>query len=360
MQLLSIQYLRAIAAIMVVAYHVGFKFGADWTIGQAGVHIFFVISGFLMWLVTFGREITPARFMVQRIIRIVPLYWIITLLVAAAAIARPNLFHEQPIPSHLLQSLLFVPHLSPTGETFPLLIQGWTVDYEMFFYLLFALTLFLPRRFLLPGFSLAIGALVVAGEVLAPANPIARVYTSHLLFEFLAGVWLGSAFSAGRILGARLAMILLAGGVAALVGSIWILDLPIDRTITWGIPSLAILAGAIALETHKFVPRLPWLKLLGDASYSIYLSHTAAIVIGAYALHEIGLGRPGTEAAVAQGLLIGPTTSPIMGIGLYLFLLLFCVAGGVLCHWLIERPVTNFIRSRMAAPAEKVKAYQPG
>jgi exopolysaccharide production protein ExoZ len=360
MQLLSIQYLRALAAIVVVAYHVGFKFGADWTIGQAGVHIFFVISGFLMWLVTFDREVSPARFITQRIVRIVPLYWLLTLLVAAAAIARPNLFHEQPTASHVLQSLLFVPHVSPSGDTFPLLIQGWTLEYEMFFYALFALTLFLPRRFLLLGFSLAIGGLVLMRFVLDPANAVARVYTSPLLLEFLAGVWLGSAFSAGRVMGKRLALFLLAAGVAGLVGSIWILDLPLDRTLIWGIPSLVIVASAIALETHKLMPRLPLLKLLGDASYSIYLSHTVAIVIGSFALHELGLGNPGTPAAVQAGLLVGPATSPAVAAGYYVFMLVFCVATGVLCHRLLERPATSFVRGLLSAPRGKEKAYQAG
>jgi peptidoglycan/LPS O-acetylase OafA/YrhL len=110
------------------------------------------------------------------------------------------------------------------------------------------------------------------------------------------------------------------------------------------------------------MPRLPLLKLLGDASYSIYLSHTAAIVIGSFALHALKPGRPGTPAATAipAGQLAGPATAPAVAAGHYLFMLAFCLGVGVLCHWLIERPATSFFRGLLSSPRAKTKAYQPG
>ena len=124
-----------------------------WLFGQAGVDIFFVISGFIMWVTTHDRPTTPLRFMTNRIVRIVPLYWLITLAVAAMAFAVPSLFRGVVLtPEHVIKSLLFIPHYYPGMPTrvWPLLLPGWTLNYEMVFYLVFAIALLLPRRLMIP------------------------------------------------------------------------------------------------------------------------------------------------------------------------------------------------------------------
>ena len=95
--IISIQILRAFAALLVVFHHARYQIqdfevffhGGIWPFGQAGVDIFFVISGFIMWVTTHDRRTTPLRFMTNRIVRIVPLYWLLTLAVAAACLSRP-------------------------------------------------------------------------------------------------------------------------------------------------------------------------------------------------------------------------------------------------------------------------------
>src|SRR5262245_37349739 len=134
--LYSIQYLRAIAATMVAAYHASLELPAGSALhgllkGQAGVDIFFVISGFLMWQTT-SRPVppSPSEFMRKRLRRIVPLYWIVTLAMfvmpaISGTIAGSTVYD----PMHLVASLLFIPYPYPADPSayFPVYVPGWTI-----------------------------------------------------------------------------------------------------------------------------------------------------------------------------------------------------------------------------------------
>ena len=91
-----------------------FFYGGIWQSGQAGVDIFFVISGFIMWVTTHDRRTTPLQFLTNRIVRIVPLYWLLTLTVAAACLIAPSLFRGVVLaPEHVVKSLFFIPTSNP-------------------------------------------------------------------------------------------------------------------------------------------------------------------------------------------------------------------------------------------------------
>jgi exopolysaccharide production protein ExoZ len=165
-QLYSIQYARALAALAVVLAHTGaYGSGNAFHIGSAGVDIFFVISGFVMWTTTASRAQTPADFIANRIVRIVPMYWLVTLALVIAAVCVPALFPRLKIDAgHVVASLLFMPSRSPfNGELWPVLVQGWTLNYEMFFYGVFALVLFIPRQLRLAALSMAFCGLALSG-----------------------------------------------------------------------------------------------------------------------------------------------------------------------------------------------------
>src|ERR1019366_7660876 len=117
--------------------HVGFT-NQLW--GQQGVDVFFVISGFIMMQVS-RRETRPLAFLRARAIRIIPLYWLVTLAWA--------MLHHATSWRDLLLSLAFVPHLAPAGQESPVLMQGWTLVYDVSFYACFGAALVVPRRFLL-------------------------------------------------------------------------------------------------------------------------------------------------------------------------------------------------------------------
>lgn len=145
----SIQYLRAAAALMIVFYHLGLplsRAGHDgpWPEGLArGVDLFFVISGFIMVVATQDSRVGPRLFLLRRFLRIAPLYFSMTAVLLLVAVINPALVQsfrfEWP---HVLASFAFWPMTNPaTGETTPVLIPGWTLQYEMFFCLLFAIAM---------------------------------------------------------------------------------------------------------------------------------------------------------------------------------------------------------------------------
>src|SRR5690242_14114495 len=119
----SIQYLRGLAALGVLAFHAAERAGGTFDLGAAGVDVFFVISGFIMWVIAAERPTTPAAFLSRRIQRIVPLYWAVTLTVAAVAVLVPGSFPRLQVSwAAVLKSLLFVPYEGADGLIAPLII----------------------------------------------------------------------------------------------------------------------------------------------------------------------------------------------------------------------------------------------
>ena len=197
--LYGIQYLRVFAALAVVVFHAAERTGGQFQIGAAGVDVFFVISGFIMWVMSARRPVTPFRFVVDRIQRIAPSYWIVTVVMIFGAIV--GLFPNMRLTaSHIVGSFLFIPVRSPSnGEIWPILVQGWTLNFEMFFYAIFAITLFLPRRFQLSFISGVFAILVATGLWLHPQSAISFTYTRPIIFEFVAGIALAQLWLTGKI-----------------------------------------------------------------------------------------------------------------------------------------------------------------
>lgn len=275
--LYGIQYLRAAAAIAVVLFHAAEKTGFQFAIGAAGVDVFFVISGFIMWVISARRPVTPLKFLSDRILRIVPAYWL-----ATTAMVFGGLFGLFPnltlTVSHVLASLFFIPMRSPsTGEIWPVLVQGWTLNFEMFFYVAFAIALFLPRRRQLLAIGCIFASVVLAGYFLQSENALVLTYTRPIILEFVVGMVFGQFWLAGRVprpmIGGMLVVTAL-GGFA----SIHVLGLPFDEW-TCGPLAAALVLGTISLEAHGFVRPMKIPTMLGDASYSIYLWHTFAISV---------------------------------------------------------------------------------
>lgn len=306
-RLYSIQGLRGLAALGVVIFHVGQWAHLDLHSGAAGVDLFFVISGVIMWLVT-DREKEPVQFLKRRALRIVPLYWLITLAAVGLALVFPLVAWDvQPDLGHVLKSLAFIPHYSPRGLPFPALAQGWTLNYEVLFYGLFALALLLPRRQQFLALTTAFGGIAIVGV----ANPpLYMVIANFLLLEFSAGMLLARAWKAKAFPGGWWGLLPIALGIVVLV---LVRDVgngfdPANwRSLAWGLPATAIVGGALSLEAAGKWPRWAWLERLGDASYAIYLTERLTIS-GAYTVLKwppawIAL-LAGIGAAVAVGLAV--------------------------------------------------------
>lgn len=319
--LLNLQYLRAIAALAVLLHHACERLGTRFVVGAARVDLSFVISGFIMIAMMLHSAPPAGRFLWQRLVRIAPLYWGVTLGMVTLAVVAPGLLPQFTWDTQrLISSLLFLPHLDPSGQIFPLVIPGWTLNYEMFFYGLVALALLAPSRIRLPIIFGSLLALVGLGAAFQPESALLRVWTNPLLIEFLAGGVLAVLHLRGWRPNRPAGVILLAAGIACYaaqeLGGVfsegW-------RVLLWGLPAVLILMGALALERREAAPIAP-LRLLGDASYSIYLTHPMVVAV---AVKLVGVADPSVFLATT---------------------LLLAVLVGLSCFLLFERPFTRFLR----------------
>jgi exopolysaccharide production protein ExoZ len=292
----SVQYLRGIAAMMVVWHHsfevlpgVKDTLGPS-SVGAHGVDLFFVISGFIMLVTTWDKAVTPMQFMTNRIRRVVPLYWLATLVMVALSIAAPALFKSLKWDADaLVKSLLFIPYqslISP-DQVWPILVPGWSLNYEMFFYALFAALLLFERNWRVPLMVGAMLSLVMAGLVWHPSSAF-RIYTDPIMLEFAIGM---------------------------ILGRLWMMREHPRRDGGNGM-----------------------LLLLGDASYSIYLTHL--FTLGAIRVLWVRLVPEATVASSAMLVVVSLTASAIVG----------CV-----CYWWIESPLTKAMKYR-PAPASRPSA----
>lgn len=286
LKLNSVQYLRAAAVLLVVAFHAGGHLG-DFQpndsllgYGQFGVDLFFVISGFIM-VATTAPNSSACTFAAKRLWRIVPLYWLITLSYVVILLVAPNIMRSAVFDSsHIVKSFLFIPSYNPKspGEIWPLVVPGWSLNYEMYFYAIFTIALFASAQ---RRCWIAAGALLTflgIGQALSTKNPVIITYTNTLLLEFLIGVIIGAAFlrkraSITRALSAFLFAIAAASIICTSLGiSVW-------RSVVCGSISGAILSLLLSFEQAGAVFSNATLILIGDASYSIYLTHPAVIGI---------------------------------------------------------------------------------
>jgi exopolysaccharide production protein ExoZ len=322
---LSIQYLRCIAAMMVVWQHATGQIAAiDSQFGAHGVDLFFVISGFVMVAATAGRDVSPMAFMRRRLLRVVPLYWMLTIGMVWVALVVPGTFSSLVVETDtFLKSLLFIPHFSATfpDQALPLLAPGWTLNFEMYFYLVFALALLLPESRRIPALLVYFGASAALGWVWGPFDTaIGQTYTSPMLLEFVAGVLIAHAWLSGWLnVSTRLSAAAIILGFFAL--------LFVDRGVE-GIAASLIVVGALNRAWAGWHHGL--LRRLGDASYSIYLTHLFTLA----------------AVRVSLGHIVPPGPSPLVD-GLFLCLgLVASAAVGYASYVCMEKPLLSRFRPR--------------
>lgn len=242
------------------------------TVLRSGVDVFFVISGFVMVYSTDrGSRLSPSQFMQRRLLRVVPIYWIVTSITLAFILFAPSLVRSTGTdPLHAIASYLFLPATNPvSGDTFPIVLVGWTLNYEMFFYVTFALAIWLGRNRPAVVMSLvmaSLSALVLAGLAF-PLPFLLAFFADPVVLEFLFGMAIALTWK-GQHSEGRWPWLLLALGAAAVL--VLLPDMPNDmRVLRFGIPA-AILVFAM-VQVRFGVNML--LHRLGDMSYSLYLIH---------------------------------------------------------------------------------------
>lgn len=255
--------------------------------GGFGVDLFFVISGFIMYHVStdkFGQAGAARTFLVRRFLRIAPLYYLATLLMLAAtftfsdavSIARPEM-------GHVLASLLFLPAENALGQPVPVLKLGWTLNFEAYFYAMFALALIFGRRTGLAVLVIAICSVVALGQIVPDPPVWLAFWGQSLVFEFLAGVGIAILYRRGLAIGTRPTWALIAAsliGLAALRMGGAIPYLP--RAVYAGLPAALIVLAVVAAPLAQRVGALTrGLIAGGEASYAIYVIHPFGIRAGA-------------------------------------------------------------------------------
>jgi exopolysaccharide production protein ExoZ len=318
----NIELLRFIAALAVVYFHaVGALRSGSFSdiesnpfteLGAAGVDLFFVISGFVIFLSATRKSRSPIEFARDRLVRLVPAYWILTVshLVILAGVA---IYRGTEVPfnfSWTIQSLFFVSQ--PLGNNLPLISQGWSLEIEMLFYLLVAMGLVIKNKvanILFP--ALALVSLVGFG------------FLSDLALEFIFGGLLGLLYRRMKF-PAPISIAVGVIGIVMFVSPVLIGAVDAPRWVTWGIPSMLVVFSAINL------PQLNWkiLPTLGAASYPVYLLHMMVINI--------------VSPIVSM---FGPSTV------LFFFALASCLilsqVLGIFFDKLVDKPISRFLKARI-------------
>lgn len=283
----SVQSLRAIAALLVLAAHaaqISERFfstpvtSGQWTLGFAGVDLFFVISGFVMVYITHdkprGHVHFVGRFAYSRFTRIYPIYWFFTLLALGAYWLVPEALNRDLADLHIWQSFT----LWPIADDLPILHVGWTLTHEIYFYLAFTLFVSLPERWL-PALLAGWAALVTAGSVtLHGLSAVTTLITNPLTIEFILGACAGFLVCSGRIRFPRISLAI--AGIWAVAACLALSPenaeaFPVGwmRVAAFGVPSALAIYGAVGLELQGAFKPPGWLVRLGDWSYALYLSH---------------------------------------------------------------------------------------
>ena len=347
-KLSNVQVLRGFAALAVVVFHardeldgIGIQTHVPALLaGAFGVDVFFVISGLVMVYASvplFGTVSSVLPFMGKRLARIVPLYWGVTALFVLfdPTDARGDL-GRRAFARFIALSLAFVPYLAPVNdESNPVYPLGWTLDYEMLFYLCFALVLVLPRRTAVALLTGSFIALIVLCKIITVPDWLFYLGSTQIL-EFVAGMAIAEMVLSGFRLQRGVAMALIASGLAMMLIAIpWFDNWWGEwRGIVWGVPAAAIVGGmALYLPNRKDGLMRRWCERLGDASYSLYLVHYG-IYVAVEAILRRAFDLTRLPAIPFMVLLVG-----------------LAVVTGFIVHRSFEVPVTRWLQ-RLAAPRQ--------
>jgi exopolysaccharide production protein ExoZ len=345
----GIQLLRALAATAVVVSHVQYDFVHRLALPHslpvclsflgAGVHLFFVISGFIMVYSSarlFGQFGGPAEFLLRRVARIVPLYWTVTTLMLGYDLVRGFAAADSSAPL-VATSYFFIPYPRPSGEMGPLYGVGWTLNYEMFFYLIFAAALFATR---MTAICAIIGTLVLFSLIDALTDGLPwpfGFWFDPIILEFALGMALGIVYQANIRLPKVAGLCLLTAAVAGFFWTSTPGHIILPSWIGLGVPSVFAVA-AVTLTNRSF--EFPLINKLGDASYAIYLVHPMVIAL-ARMLAKRGYLPP---TAMPWTYLAGVVAAS--------------VAAALIVHQYFEKPLTASSRRAVLSTPRRLAAHR--
>lgn len=339
--LINVQVLRAVAAYMVVAHHIANNL-AHYTaagrvpelpaLGARGVDIFFVLSAFLVVTRSDRQGPSPRAFLFQRCVRIVPVYWLLTGLATLGIAAGYRLFDRGAITlDALLAALFFLPDFTQLGAVRrPILVVGWTLNYEMAFYLLFGLCLLAPRR---GRVALACGVLGLLwlAQVFG-AGGLVGYWGADSVLAFALGMVLARSLPSSGLAPALAFSALLVGALGLCALEVLYVPSGVAHSDLWGAMLAALVVlGAVALERRGISLRAAWLHRQGDASFAIYLVHVFVLQFVSKAWKAWGLTQTVAGLVVMVALMVALV--PLVSLAF---------------HRHVEVPLTRYLRGRTA------------
>ena len=338
-KLISLQVLRGFAAFLIVLFHAIHDVNSLYALEKGalfpnptaliyGIDLFFVISGFIMVYTAYGKTgVTQAKgFLLRRIIRVVPLYWFFTFVLLFAFTVMPLIIDNLSFsPEEFIKSLLFIPYRDSVGGFYPFLKIGWTLNYEMYFYGVFALCMLLPIRFFMPALSVFFLVTLFAKSYVLPEGIIREFYGNMIILNFLVGAWIGYIYKKGWRLPSKAVFLGFAFVFISFIWSAYAQEFQ-EKTGVW-FPrrelswlSVALLVLPKGVSNIKF-PK--WSIFIGDSSYSLYLAHSFAI---------------GALIAVISVSGIASILSPWL---VFVLCIVVAIIAGSLSYLLIEKPLLS-------------------
>jgi exopolysaccharide production protein ExoZ len=334
----NVQLLRGVAALLVVANHLIERLVLRgslpaeylpfaWTLGLAGVQVFFVISGFIMVYTTgehFGSCKSAAQFIFRRVLRIAPLYYIaIALYIPFVGLTKGQV----PGVGDLVKSFLFIPYKNDNGLIQPFYALGWTLNYEMFFYLLFAAAMTLPLRIgltLIVGILFSLAAANTFWPTLTSVSIVVEFFTNPIVLNFAAGIAIGIVQRSMPF-----GIVIPVPGLLNSAIAVGLIALSINQTGIIAALLIALAVGVCALLPSPSAPKSFTLvsEWLGDISYSLYLSHSFFLGVIAIVLVRFQL----------NALLMWPVYVVIAGV--------ICALLAAVVHRRLEKPLYRWGRS---------------
>lgn len=348
MTFVFLQILRGMAASMVVGHHYvasQVERGQEirpWieNIGGSGVDIFFVISGFIMMITQSepGKTVSAKQFLWRRLVRIAPLYWTLTLAAALLMLVASSEVNTEFSFQKVIASLLFLPFgtgidMELEAHTAYVIPMSWTLTYEWYFYLVFAMTLAAGLK---PVTRIGVMAIwfslcIVIGFLFQPTSLILQMASNPIVLEFLLGCLVAILYRKGYRLNGLQAFILAAIAIFMLGNMLH--HTAFERLLLWGVPAFMLIAAASFYQPGRldFLMLRPFVRL-GDISYSLYLSHFFCLALF--------VRLQDRSAYLQQGF------SPL---SLMMFMLLVLLVAEV-CYRCIEEPArTYFTKQRRPA-----------
>jgi peptidoglycan/LPS O-acetylase OafA/YrhL len=325
----GLQLLRFVAALMVVITHATFYVSTRiddeleiWSAGTQGVPIFFVISGFVMALTSrplMNLDAGAKRFVLSRIIRIVPLYWGLNFLKIGLIVFAPTLMFVSPDILNIISSMLFLFSRNADGAIETFYGVGWTLNFEMFFYSIFAVAIALNLKTIW-----FVGSVLIVTSLLSLLRedswPSATYVFSPIVLNFLWGVLIERVIFEKQVVSVWVSSLMVG------VGLIVIFGFPHSSLI--GL-QYALLVGGIVFLENCIAPRIPRAFIFGgDASYSLYLIHPMVGVFSAILLSKLGV----TSLGLAMIAIIGT-----------------CLVFATMVYRYFEFPTTRYLKAHILA-----------